>query len=74
MDIPNDNNIQAISNNSTIPNNNVDNTLTTNKAQPNDQSTVSLQQFSMITKELKNFIHKVPGDITMITQAYNVSQ
>ena len=39
-----------------------------------NQSTVILQQFSMITEELKNFTYKVSGDITKITQAYNTAQ
>ena len=30
---------------------------------PHNQSTVILQQFSMITQELQNFTDKVPGDI-----------
>ena len=35
-----------------------------NAIYPHDQSTVFLQQFSMITQELKKFMDKVSGDIT----------
>ena len=57
-----------------MPNSDTDNTPTTNIAQRNDQSFVILQQFSMITKGLKNFTNIVSGDITKVTQAYNTSQ
>ena len=43
-------------------------------AQSHDQSTVILQQLSMITKEFKNFTNKVSGDITKITQTYHSAQ
>ena len=42
--------------------------------QSHDQSTVILLQFSMITKEIKNFTNKVSSDITKITQAYHAAQ
>ena len=64
---------QTISNNPIIPSNNIGNTPTTNIAQPNDQSTIILQQFSTIAKELKDFTNKVSSDITKIIQAYNTS-
>ena len=73
IDLCNDTHTQTISNNPIIPNNVINSTPTTNIAQPNDQSTIILQQFSMITEELKNFTNKASGDITKITQAYNTS-
>ena len=42
--------------------------------QSHDQSTVILQQFTIVTKELKHFTNKVFGDITKITQAYYKAQ
>ena len=41
---------------------------------PHDQSTVSLQQFGMITQELRNITGKVSGDINKITQACTATQ
>ena len=38
------------------------------------QSIIILQQFIMITEELKKIINKVSGDITKVTQAYNTVQ
>ena len=42
--------------------------------QSHNQSSIILQQFSMITEELKNFTNKVSSDITKITQVYNTAQ
>ena len=39
-----------------------------------DQSTVIVQQFSMITEELRNFMNKMSGDINKITQACSAAQ
>ena len=58
-DPPNDTHTYTTSNNPIIPNNGIDNTLTTNISQPNDQC---------------NFTNKVSSDITKITHAYNASQ
>ena len=41
---------------------------------PYDQSTVFLQQFSMIMQDLKNVMDKVSSDITKITHAYTTAQ
>ena len=73
-DLLNNTHTQTVSNTSIITNNNIVNTSTTNMAQPHDQSTITLKQFSMITKELKNFTDKVSGDITKIAQANNSAQ
>ena len=53
MDLPNNNQIQAIPNTSILTNFNICNTPQNNMAQSHDQSTLILQQFSMITQELK---------------------
>ena len=55
-----------------ITNNN--NTPKNNTTQSQDQSTTMLQQFRIITKELKNFTNKVSSNITKIIQAYNTAQ
>ena len=73
-DLSNDNRTQAIPNVSILTNNNRSNTPQNNMVQSHDQSTVFLQQFSMITQELENFTNKVSGDITKITQAYKTTQ
>ena len=57
-----------------LASNNIGNTPATNITQPHNQSTVILQQFSMITEELKSFTNKVFGDITKITQPHNAAQ
>ena len=72
--LPNDNQTQAIPNTSILTNNNICNTPQNNMAQSHNQSIIILQQFSMITQELKNFTNKVSGDITKITQAYTTAQ
>ena len=41
---------------------------------PYDQSTVILQQFSIITQELWNFTNKVSSDLHKITQACTTAQ
>ena len=64
---------QTIFNSSIIPQNDTDNAPRINTAQTNDQSSVILQQFSMIAEKLKNFTNKVSGDIMKTTQAYNTS-
>ena len=51
-------------------NNGTTNSPQNNATYPHDQSTVFLQQFSMIMQELRNFTGKVSSDITKITQAY----
>ena len=55
-DLPNDIQTQTISNTSILTYNNLCNTSQNNTTQTNDQSTVVLQQFNMITEELKHFI------------------
>ena len=65
---------QTIPNRSIITNNNVGNLPKNNMTWSHNQITIIPQQFSMITKELKNFTNKASGDITMITQAYNIAQ
>ena len=66
-DVPNDTHTQSTSNIPSITNNNAGNTSTTYTMQPHNQSTVILQQFSMITKKSTNFTNKVSGNITKIT-------
>ena len=56
-DLPSDTQTQTTSNTPTITNNNIGNTSTINMKQPQDQSTIILQQFGIITEELKK-IHK----------------
>ena len=73
-ELPNVTHTQTISNNTSTPNNDIDNTSPAKMAQTNDQSTTILQQFSMIAKELENFTNKVSHDITKITQVCNTSQ
>ena len=46
---------QSINSNSTSTNNSTNNSPQNNASHPNDQSSVSLQQFSMIMQELNNF-------------------
>ena len=41
---------------------------------PHDQSTVILQQFSMIMQELWNFMDKLSGDVNKIIQMHTVAQ
>ena len=45
-----------------------------NMTHSHDQSTSTLQHFSMIAEELKNFTNKVSSDIKKISQAYNTAQ
>ena len=52
-DLPNNNQTQTIYSNSVLTNDNTCNPSQNNKVYSHDQSTVILQQFSMITKELK---------------------
>ena len=67
-DHPNDTHTQPIYSNSFLTNN-INNSPQNNIVHPHYHSTVILQQFSMITQELRNFTDKVSGDITKITQA-----
>ena len=62
----NDTDTQSIYNNSTLTNNNTNNSSQNNTVHPHDHSSVILQQFSMVTQELRNFMDKVSGDITRI--------
>ena len=73
-DLPNDIPRQAISNTSILTNNNICNTPQNDMTQSHDKSTIILQQFSMMTKELKYFTNKVSSDIMKITQGYNTAQ
>ena len=66
-DLPNNIQTQAISSASIPTDINLCNTHQNNMTQSHNQSTVILQQFSMIMEELKNFTNKVSGDITKIT-------
>ena len=66
---PNDNFPQSIYSHVSSTNNSTNNSPQHNAIHPYDQSTVILQQFSMIIHELKNFTDKVSGDITENTQA-----
>ena len=50
-----------------LVNQNTKNSLQSQNVYPHDQSTVILQQFSMITQELQNFTDKLSGDINKIT-------
>ena len=59
---------QPIYSSSTPTNNNINSLPQNNNVQPNNQSTVILQQFS-ITQELRNYTDKVSDDITKIKQA-----
>ena len=54
-DHPNDTHTESIYSNSTSTNNNRNNSPQNNAVYPHDQSTVILQQFSMIIQELRNF-------------------
>ena len=72
-DLPNSTQTQAIPYTSIITDDNIGNTPKNNMIQSHNQSTIILQQFSMITKELINFTNKVSEDITK-TQAYNTGQ
>ena len=70
----NDIHTQSIYSNSMSANNKTNNSPQKNAIHPHDQSTVILQQFSMITQELKNFMDKVSADITKIIQAHTIAQ
>ena len=70
---PNDIQTQSISKTSILTNNNICNTPQNSMTWSHDQSTIIMQQFSMIIKELK-MSQKVYGGITKITQAYNTAQ
>ena len=48
--------------------------LQNNNIHTKDQSTIILQQFSMKTKELRNFMDKVSSDITKIMWACTTAQ
>ena len=58
----------------TLVNQNTNNLLQNQNVHPHNQSTVILQQFSMIRQELRNFTDKVSSDINKITQAYTATQ
>ena len=58
----------------TLVNQNTNNSLQNQNVHPHDQSTVILQQFSMITQDLRNFTDKLSSDINKITQAYTTAQ
>ena len=53
-ELPNNNDTQPIHSNSILTNDNTCNPSPNNKVHSHNQSTVILQQFSMITQELKN--------------------
>ena len=57
MDPANNTQTQIISNNPIISNNDIDNTPTTNIAQPNDQSTIFLQAIQHNSKRIEK-LHK----------------
>ena len=67
-DHPNHTHTQSIYSNSNLANNNINNSPQNNIVHPHNQSNVILQQFNMITQELRNFIDKVSGDISKITK------
>ena len=68
----NSTNTQPMYSNSTSTNKNTNSSPKNNNVHPHDQSTVILQQFSMITQAFRNFT--VSGDITKIMQAYTAAQ
>ena len=57
-----------------LVNQNTNSSLQNQNVHPYDQSTVILQQFSMITQELRNVTDRVSGDINKITQACTAAQ
>ena len=57
-----------------LVNQNTNSSLKNQNVHPHNQSTVVLQQFSMITQELRNVMDKVFGDINKITQACTSAQ
>ena len=65
---------QPMYSSSTSANQNTNSSHQNQNIHPYDQSTVTLQEFSMVTQELSNFMDKVPGDITKITQVCIVAQ
>ena len=65
---------QPIYSSSTSTSNNINSSPQNNNAHPYDQSTVILQQFTSITWELRNFMNRVSGDITKITQVCTAAQ
>ena len=69
-DHPNDTHTQSIYSKST--NNNTNNSPQNNTVHPHNQSTVILQQFSMITQELRNLMEK--GPVTLPKLYRNVLQ
>ena len=73
-DCPNDTNTQSIYSNSTSTNNYTNNSPQNNAVHPHDHSTVILQQFSMITQELKYYTTNMSGNITKSTQACTAAQ
>ena len=60
---------QPMYSDSTLANQNTNSSPQNQNIHPHNQSTVILQQFSMITQELRNFMDKVSGDITKIMQS-----
>ena len=65
---------QPMYSNSTSANHNTNSSPQNNNIHPHNQPTVILQQFSMMTRELRNFMEKVCGDIIEIMQACIVAQ
>ena len=65
---------QHMYSNSTSANKNIISSPQNNNVHPHNQSTVILQQFSMITQELRNFTEKLSGDINKITQKCTTTQ
>ena len=70
----NDTCLQPIYSQASLTNNSTSNSPQNSATQPHDQSTVSLQQFSMITQDLRKFMDKVSCDITKNIQAYTTAQ
>ena len=66
--------IQPIYSSSTSTNNSINSSTQNNNVYLHDQSTVILQQFNMITQELRNFMDKVSGDIAKIRQTHTTAQ
>ena len=58
----------------TAANQNSNSSPQNNNVHPHDQSTVILQQFNIITQELRNVMDKVSCDFTKIMQACTTAQ